>query len=36
MRREACTVKDPLHSSGECTDGVSHVLLAEEWRRLHP
>jgi RimJ/RimL family protein N-acetyltransferase len=36
MRREAHTVKDALHSSGEWMDGVSYALLAEEWRRLHP
>ena len=36
MRREAHTVKDALHASGEWMDGVSYALLAEEWRRLHP
>ena len=36
MRREAHTVKDALHSSGEWLDGVSYALLSDEWRRLHP
>ena len=35
MRRDAHTVKDALHSSGEWMDGVGYALLAEEWRRLH-
>ena len=32
MRREACTVKDALHPSGEWMDGYSYALLADEWR----
>ena len=36
MRREAHTVEDALHSSGEWLDGVSYALLSDEWRRLHP
>jgi len=35
MRREARTVKDSLHPSGEWMDGYSYGLLAEEWRRRH-
>lgn len=33
MRREAHTVKDSLHPSGEWMDGYSYALLADEWRR---
>ena len=36
MRREASTVKDALHPSGEWMDGCSYALLADEWRRRHP
>jgi RimJ/RimL family protein N-acetyltransferase len=36
MRREAHTVKDALHPSGEWTDGYSYALLADEWRHRHP
>lgn len=32
MRREAYTVKDALHRSGEWMDGMSYGLLSEEWR----
>ena len=32
MRREAHTVRDSLHRSGEWLDGLSYALLAEEWR----
>jgi RimJ/RimL family protein N-acetyltransferase len=32
MRREAYTVRDSLHRSGEWLDGMSYALLAEEWR----
>jgi RimJ/RimL family protein N-acetyltransferase len=35
MRREALTVKDALHPSGEWVDGYSYALLAEEWHRDH-
>ena len=35
MRREACTMKDSLHNSGEWMDGYSYALLADEWRRRH-
>jgi RimJ/RimL family protein N-acetyltransferase len=35
MRREAHTVKDSLHTSGEWMDGYSYALLAAEWRRRH-
>ena len=35
MRREARTVKDALHPSGEWMDGYSYALLADEWRRRH-
>jgi RimJ/RimL family protein N-acetyltransferase len=31
MRREAHTVKESLHRSGEWMDGMSYALLAEEW-----
>jgi RimJ/RimL family protein N-acetyltransferase len=33
MRREALTVKDALHPSGEWMDGYRYALLADEWRR---
>jgi RimJ/RimL family protein N-acetyltransferase len=33
MRREAHTVKDALHSSGEWLDGYTYALLADEWRQ---
>jgi len=36
MRREARTMKDALHTSGEWMDGYTYALLAEEWRRDHP
>jgi RimJ/RimL family protein N-acetyltransferase len=32
MRREAATVKESLHRSGEWMDGYGYALLAEEWR----
>lgn len=32
MRREAHTVRDSLHRSGEWLDGMTYALLAEEWR----
>jgi RimJ/RimL family protein N-acetyltransferase len=32
MRREASTVKDALHSSGDWMDGYAYALLADEWR----
>lgn len=32
MRREAYTVKDSLHRSGEWMDGMSYGLLSEEWQ----
>jgi RimJ/RimL family protein N-acetyltransferase len=32
MRREAYTVRDSLHRSGEWLDGMTYALLAEEWR----
>ena len=35
MRREARTVKDALHPSGEWMDGYEYALLADEWRRRH-
>ena len=35
MRREARTVRDSLHPSGEWMDGYSYALLAEEWRDRH-
>jgi RimJ/RimL family protein N-acetyltransferase len=31
MRREAYTVKESVHRSGEWMDGVSYAILAEEW-----
>ena len=36
MRREAHTVKDALHPSGEWMDGYSYALLADEWRHDNP
>ena len=36
MRREAHTMKDALHRSGEWLDGYSYALLADEWRQRHP
>ncbi|WP_261165390.1 GNAT family N-acetyltransferase [Microbacterium sp. Marseille-Q6965] len=33
MRREAHTIKDSLHRSGEWMDGFTYALLAEEWNR---
>jgi hypothetical protein len=33
MRREARTVKNALHPSGEWMDGYGYALLADEWRR---
>ncbi len=35
MRREAATVQDALHPSGEWRSGVGYALLADEWRRHH-
>lgn|SRR5690242_17877400 len=35
MGREARTVKDALHPSGEWMDGYAYALLADEWRRRH-
>ena len=32
MRREACTVRDSLHRSGEWLDCFGYALLADEWR----
>lgn len=32
MRREANTLRDALHRSGEWLDGYAYALLAEEWR----
>jgi RimJ/RimL family protein N-acetyltransferase len=32
MRREAHTVRESLHRSGEWLDGMSYALLADEWR----
>ena len=32
MRREAATIRDALHPSGEWMDGYSYALLADEWR----
>jgi RimJ/RimL family protein N-acetyltransferase len=36
MRREARTLKDALHPSGEWMDGCGYALLADEWRRRQP
>jgi RimJ/RimL family protein N-acetyltransferase len=36
MRREARTLRDALHPSGEWMDGYSYALLADEWRRQTP
>lgn len=33
MRREAYTVQEGLHRSGEWMDGMAYALLAEEWGR---
>jgi len=33
MRREAHTVEDGLHPSGEWRDGYTYALLADEWRQ---
>lgn len=33
MRREAHTVADALHPSGEWRDGYTYALLADEWRQ---
>jgi RimJ/RimL family protein N-acetyltransferase len=33
MRREAYTVRDSLHRSGEWLVGLGYALLADEWRR---
>ena len=33
MRREAHTVADGLHPSGEWRDGYTYALLADEWRQ---
>jgi hypothetical protein len=35
-RREARTVQDALHPSGEGMDGYGYALLADEWRRRAP
>ena len=32
MRREAYTVRESLHRSGEWLDGMGYALLADEWR----
>ena len=32
MRREAHTIRESLHRSGEWLDGLSYALLADEWR----
>jgi len=32
MRREAHTVRDALHRSGDWLDGLAYALLADEWR----
>ena len=32
MRREAHTIRDSLHRSGEWLDGMGYALLADEWR----
>jgi RimJ/RimL family protein N-acetyltransferase len=32
MRREAYTVQDSLHRSGEWLDGMAYALLSDEWR----
>jgi RimJ/RimL family protein N-acetyltransferase len=32
MRREAQTLQDALHPSGQWMDGYTYALLAEEWR----
>ena len=32
MRREAYTIQDSLHRSGEWLDGMAYALLADEWR----
>lgn len=31
MRREAHTVRDSPHRSGEWLDGLAYALLADEW-----
>jgi len=36
MRREAYTVRDSLHRSGEWLDGMGYALLADEWRTAGP
>lgn len=36
MRREAHTVKDSLHRSGEWLDGMDYALLREEWAPRPP
>ena len=36
MRREAHTVKDSLHRSGEWLDGMDYALLREEWAPTPP
>jgi RimJ/RimL family protein N-acetyltransferase len=36
MRREARTVQDALHPSGEWMDGYGYALLAEQWRCGNP
>lgn len=33
MRREAHTIKDALHRSGEWMDSFAYAILAEEWRQ---
>lgn len=33
MRREAYTVRDSLHRSGQWLDGMMYAVLAEEWHR---
>ncbi|WP_341251803.1 GNAT family N-acetyltransferase [Euzebya pacifica] len=36
MRREAHTIRDSLHRSGEWLDGMDYALLREEWAPLPP
>ena len=36
MRREARTVQNALHPSGEWMDGYGYALLVEEWRHHRP
>ena len=36
MRRELHTVRESLHRSGECLDGMGYAMLAEEWDSTQP